>query len=42
MLVITYLHIEWRIKMGKLTAREKVMEAATLLFGERVYSDNHS
>ena len=35
MLVITYLHIEWRNKMGKLTAREKVMEAATLLFGKR-------
>ena len=38
MLVITYLHIEWRNKMGKLTAREKVMEAATLLFGEKGYT----
>ncbi len=26
------------IKMGKLTAREKVMEAATLLFGEKGYT----
>ena len=29
--------------MGKLTAREKVMEAATFIIrGKGVYSDNHS
>ena len=35
MLVITYLHIEWRNIDGEINSTRKVMEAATLLFGEK-------
>ena len=35
MLVITYLHIEWRNIDGEINSTRKVMEAATLLFGKR-------
>lgn len=38
MLVITYLHIEWRNIDGEINSTRKVMEAATLLFGEKGYT----
>ena len=38
MLVITYLHIEWRNIDGEINSTRKVMEVATLLFGEKGYT----